>query len=107
MSLIVSALHQPLASSICSSMDTNTSIMYEGSDMSLYSMWAYIAAKLGQIKAAVGAQFLLKSLSPIAGLHQSVIYWILFQGSDSVWQVRMYISLQSFVLNLAVFVLAV
>lgn len=32
---IVSALHQHIASSLCISMDTNTSIMYEGSDVSL------------------------------------------------------------------------
>lgn len=38
MALIVSVLHQALASSFCSSMDTNTSIMYEGSAVLLYSM---------------------------------------------------------------------
>lgn len=49
MYLIVCALHQALAFSICSSMDTNTSIMYEG-PMSLCSVRAHIAAELEHMK---------------------------------------------------------
>lgn len=72
---IVCGLHQPLASSICSFMDTNTSIMYEGSAVSQYSTWELHCSWAGKDKSSKSSVS-VEILTHPTGLHHSVICWM-------------------------------